>query len=133
MRGYMTVEAACIMPIVLYVQIFLLYLMFYQYDRCLLEQDTVLAAVKGEERLAGREKERYLAFRGSAAEVKKGVGTVKAKMEGEVILPFSQIAEWLGGRNMKMKAAFEKWEVDPVFWIRLYQKTEKEGAENAED
>ncbi len=42
--GYMTVEASLLMPMVLCVLVFVLYLSFYLYDRCTLEQDAYLHA-----------------------------------------------------------------------------------------
>lgn len=39
MKGYFTVETSLILPMVLAVQVFLIYAMLRQYDRCLLEQD----------------------------------------------------------------------------------------------
>ena len=38
-NAYFTVEAALIIPLVLGILVFLIFIMFYQYDRCLLEQD----------------------------------------------------------------------------------------------
>ncbi len=47
MKGYFTIEATLLMPMVLAVYIFLIYLGLYQYDRCLLEQDCRLIALRG--------------------------------------------------------------------------------------
>lgn len=38
-RAYFTVEAAVLYPVVLGVVLLMMYLLFFQYDRCLLEQD----------------------------------------------------------------------------------------------
>jgi hypothetical protein len=46
-NGYFTVEAALILPIVLWVFLFLIYQMLFQYNRCLLEQDTGMIALRG--------------------------------------------------------------------------------------
>ena len=44
-KAYFTVEAAVLYPIVLGVIVLMTYLLFFQYDRCLLEQDMGRAAV----------------------------------------------------------------------------------------
>ena len=43
-KAYFTVEAAVLYPIVLGVIVLMTYLLFFQYDRCLLEQDMGRAA-----------------------------------------------------------------------------------------
>ena len=43
-RAYFTVEAAVLYPVVLGVVLLMMYLLFFQYDRCLLEQDMGRAA-----------------------------------------------------------------------------------------
>lgn len=45
-KAYFTVEAAVLYPIVLGVIVLMTYLLFFQYDRCLLEQDMGRAAVR---------------------------------------------------------------------------------------
>ena len=44
--GYMTVEAAMIVPAVFILVVMLLYLMFYMYDRCIMTQDLYTAAYR---------------------------------------------------------------------------------------
>ena len=43
----MTVEAALIMPVVLFLILFLIYMGFYLYDRCSMEEDLHVAALRG--------------------------------------------------------------------------------------
>lgn len=45
--GYFTVEATLIMPVVLYVCIFIIYMGFYLYDKCVMKQDAYRAALTG--------------------------------------------------------------------------------------
>ena len=45
--AYFTVEAAMVFPIVLSTVLFIIYTMFFQYDRCLLEQDIGVIALRG--------------------------------------------------------------------------------------
>ena len=48
MKGYMTVEASLVLPMVFGVILFVLSLLFYSYDRCLLEQDVAALVVRSE-------------------------------------------------------------------------------------
>ena len=48
MKGYMTIEASLILPMVFGVILFVISLLFYSYDRCLLEQDVTALVVRGE-------------------------------------------------------------------------------------
>lgn len=45
--AYFTVEAVLVLPLVIMMVVFVMYLWFFQYDRCLLEQDTGMVALKG--------------------------------------------------------------------------------------
>ncbi len=45
--AYMTVEATLIVPFVMYISLCLLYLGFFQYNRCLMRQDAYRAALHG--------------------------------------------------------------------------------------
>ena len=49
-RGYFTVEAAMIFPFVMGVILLVIYMWFFQYDRCLMEQDYALITVLGTEK-----------------------------------------------------------------------------------
>ena len=46
-NAYFTVEAALVLPLVISILIFVIYMLFYQYDRCLLEQDMGALALWG--------------------------------------------------------------------------------------
>ena len=46
LRGYLTLEAAMVFPIVFALVIMLLYLTFYLYDRCRMTQDLYTAAYR---------------------------------------------------------------------------------------
>lgn len=55
--AYFTIEAAFLIPIVLCLFAFIIYLAFFMYDRCLLTQDSYQAALLESERKDGDEKE----------------------------------------------------------------------------
>lgn len=48
MKGYMTVEASLVLPMVFGVIMFVLSLLFFSYDRCLLEQEVTGLVVRSE-------------------------------------------------------------------------------------
>lgn len=132
MKAYFTVEAACVLPIVFGTFVFIIYSMFYQYDRCLLEQDvavfvmeTLWEAQGDDERkpLLHEDKEGYLAFRleDSVLEAKNSVVSVRA--EGKVPAPFG---DW------QVTAIFAAKKIEPAEWIRACNKIMEE-VENATD
>lgn len=134
MKAYFTVEAACILPIVFGVYVFLIYGMFYQYDRCLLEQDVALQVLKeqwGTEQTTG-ELEQYLAFGLEENVLKKGDGKVEAYASGTVAVPFKELMAWTDNDNWRMEATFSSVDVDHAEWIRLRRKI-MEGIENVTD
>lgn len=45
--GYFTVEAALLLPFIMMVIVFMIFLSFYSYDRCVLEQCAYAAALRG--------------------------------------------------------------------------------------
>ena len=47
MEGYFTVEAALLLPFVIMIIVFMIFLSFYCYDRCILEQCAYIAALRG--------------------------------------------------------------------------------------
>ena len=46
-RAYFTVEAAMVMSLVLSVVVMVVYIMFFQYNRCIMEQDVGTLVLKG--------------------------------------------------------------------------------------
>ena len=132
MKAYFTVEAACILPMMLGVYVFLIYGMFYRYDRCLLEQDAALMVMEESETLAGRSANRYLAFKWDERKVSQGFGTMTAANAGRVVVPFVNMKKWADEQGWELEATFKKWEIDPTSWIRLYENIKK-GIEDASE
>ena len=134
MKAYFTVEAACVLPIVLGVYVFLIYGMFYQYDRCLLEQDVAQQVLNEQWNIDQKsgELEQYLAFRLEDNVLKIENGKVSAHAEGTVAAPFKELMEWTNGGSWKVKASFTSVDVSPTEWIRLNRKI-MEGIEDVTD
>lgn len=123
--AYMTVEATLIVPFVMYISIFLLYLGFFQYDRCLLRQDAYRAALYGSSIYRTDNGEVYNAAFDRAKQLTEGkyIGadcsiTVKVQNQVEVTLTGNSVES--GSSKC----------INPVFFIRscrqlLPEKTER--------
>lgn len=132
MKAYFTVEAAYVLPMMLGVYVFLIYGMFYRYDRCLLEQDTALMVMEESESLSGRSADRYLAFQWKERDVSLQMDTLTAAAAGRVVVPFGNMEKWAEEQGWQLEVTFKKWEIEPTSWIRLYQKVKK-GIEDASE
>lgn len=128
-NGYFTVEAALIVPIALGTMVFIIYMMFLQYDRCLLEQDIGVLAMRGTvifredgqttvdflNRQADRVYEdKYVAFQDGAVDIRVKGGKVTVWGKGRVEMPFAG-SKWV-------EATFENRKMDPVTFIRACRK-----------
>ena len=135
--AYFTVEASLVMPIVLAVIIIVMYIMFFRYDRCLMEQDCGILLVRGVSMQAANAEERvkktnalqtrtdfsrYIAWsRGDVSIQTKRVQLVIAT-EGDMNFLF---AGWqLEGLPAKWHAAVEYKGslVTPTFFVRNCEK-----------
>lgn len=134
-EGYFTVEAAMVLPLVLGIITLVIYLLFFQYNRCLQEQDIGILALRGrilqtennEERMQqlGEQanhmyREKYIAWEYGTIAWKLEKGTVNVTQSSHVKFPF-------GGRNN----VIETWEttadysnqiLSPVSFIRNCRK-----------
>ncbi|MDR2044737.1 MAG: hypothetical protein LBQ15_10330 [Clostridium sp.] len=151
MKGYFTVEAALILPLVLWVYLFLINLMIYQYDRCLLEQDTGVVALRGtlletadkgqmlqdiQKEIDGIYQDKYVLFRPSPMKIQLQHEKVLVSAEGRFqpllpfLLPEDRQGEKAAGTPMDIRqgerwaaeAAYENNTISPMFFIRTYRK-----------
>ncbi len=96
------------MPIVLVVQVIIIYLLFYQYDRCLLEQDCATLAITGVALLstdndtvkeaintlsASQSLTHYLAWEADETTLSIKTNLVTVKKTGAMQFPFSVLTE----------------------------------------
>lgn len=134
-------EAALVMPIVLAVNVLIMYLMFFRYDRCLMEQDVGKLLVRGiaaqtdnsEERIkymnslaASSDDSKYLMWESDPIMIRQESGTVKISEMGSVRFPFSG---WqIDGLPDLWDCSVKRENVlsDPVFWVRSYRKIRNE-------
>lgn len=66
MSGYFTVEAALLLPFAMMIIVFMIFLSFYCYDRCILEQCAYAAALRGSSNCFDNTQEAYKEAQGAA-------------------------------------------------------------------
>lgn len=103
MKGYFTIEATLIFPIVFFVYVFLLYIGMFQYDRCMMEQDIRRIALRGstmtdlksneiisnvQEMLNGNEWNKYMIIEEKDVETIVEWGSVNIIMKSAMHVPF---------------------------------------------
>lgn len=135
-NAYFTVEAAMVMPIVIFVIILLIYLVLFQYNRCLMEQDMGALALKGcsmqeddKEALMQTlgyyanktDKHKYVMWNMSDAEIKLEAGNIEVTQKGELNFPFSNFMGKIDSR-WNATAAYKNQRINPVYYIRMYRK-----------
>lgn len=83
--GYMTVEAAFIIPWTIFIIAWLIYLGYFEYDRCLLFQDNYILASQASAQIKTRtEKQSWLSANIPERTGNKYMGTSRVNMEGYV-------------------------------------------------
>lgn len=134
-EGYFTVEAAMVLPMVFMAILWIIYLWFFQYNRCLMEQDVGILALRGavlqaednEDRMRQLRglanavyREKYIAWECGEIELKLEKGTISVKQNGRIRFPFGMIA--YGKQMAETTASYENYIISPVSFIRNYHK-----------
>ena len=141
MKGYFTVETSLILPIVLAVQVFLIYAMLRQYDRCQLEQDmgilTVYAGAAGNTQEADRALERknkqrqqqhYLIYEEEEISLNADGGYIEAHSAGRVRMPDMGWQQVLSGENiLSLKAGSRIQKLEPGSFLRVCRQIIESG------
>lgn len=133
--AYFTVEAAILYPVVLGVTVLMIYLLFFQYDRCLLDQDMGRAAVMGGGRWMQKKEEldqqlqkkdmffeegQYIAWEKELPLWKLEKDRITVEQTGRLKYPF-----WNMGTTQKYwstKASFRAERTNPVNYLRKYRR-----------
>ncbi len=137
--GYFTVEATLIMPVVLYVCIFIIYTGFYLYDKCVMKQDAYRAALTGSSIYRDDNQKVYNAASDRVVKLAadKYIATdysyiitvqnkVKVTIEGRLSQPFHGLASLIGKKKWVISESAESKCINPVVFIRIYHKLEEE-------
>lgn len=126
--AYFTVEAALVLPVVLSVLLFVIYAMFFQYNRCVAEQDLGVLALRGavsrteDKELLAEEIEKY------ASEVDYGkyfmwkAGGIDLKLEGNQLRVSVQGELSYPLHVWKTMSVYENHRVNPTFFVRQCRK-----------
>lgn len=146
--AYFTVEAALVFPIAVGVVLFVIYMLLFQYDRCLLEQDMGAAALWGacqdaegavleekvRERLAGIYRDKYVAWEITALDALVEKNGFTAQGWGRLTLPVPRWDFGNGGNVWEAGACYRFGRLSPVTFIRLCRRFKKnvEGTEYAD-
>lgn len=134
--AYLTVEASLVLPIVIMVILLIIYLLFFQYDRCLMEQNTGILALRGctDQFAEGKElvaklviqsqksDNRYLAWNMEDAQITLKGNSVSVKRSGTLIFPFQRLMFWNGDGNWTSECTYENKRVWPVQFVRNCRK-----------
>ncbi|MCR4617483.1 MAG: pilus assembly protein [Lachnospiraceae bacterium] len=139
MKGYFTLEAALIMPIVLGIVFLVIYMWFYAYDRCLMEQDmgTSLASgvyaqnVNEEQRVAGMlakyssiYKDQYFGWESGQASASYEMGELSIKQNGQIRFPFGGLRFWDEDNTWSHERLYKATIIKKIFGIRTIRKLE---------
>lgn len=137
MPAYFTLEATMVLTLVTGIIVWLLYLMFYQYDRCLADQDTGALALKGcsiqaatkEEILQNVEtyalqldEERYIAWEQGNTNITLKENKIKVEQTGKLVFPFQSIVPGNIRETWEMRSAYENRRILPVSFLRNVRK-----------
>lgn len=139
LHGYMTLEAALVMPLVWFSLFFMIFAGFFQYDRCIAEQDgkriilrasemrgkdeaTVIRTVMGDGELAGEKKLLFSDAAQKELQVKRDKARIKISGRVNTILD-----SFVNGGNFQVFSYGAEYEVkkyDPVHFIRTCRRIE---------
>lgn len=138
-EGYFTVEATLIMPVVLYVCIFIIYTGFYLYDKCLMKQDAYRAALAGSSIYRDDNQKVYNAAADAVVNFAEGkyiatdyiaVITVQSKVKvtvsGQITMPFHGLAKLTGKEKWEISESAESKCINPVTFIRMCRTLEED-------
>lgn len=136
-KGYFTVEAALILPFTLAVIVFLIYIMFYQYNRCLADQDLGIMAFRGSlEKVEDKEQlllilqdniknlyqDKFIAFQADSIQINLKENMVCIEGGGSTQVPFPQLSMLTGQDNWRIHRQFVNHRMDPVLFVRTCRK-----------
>ena len=128
--GYFTVEAAMVMPLVFGVILMVLYLLFFQYNRCVLELELGVFALRGslletesnedraeklQQQAMEQNEERYIAWECGDIQWKLERGTLQAEQQGVLLFPFAK-------ERWNARGSYRNQIISPVSFLRYYRK-----------
>ena len=138
--GYMTVEATLIMPIVLYLCIFVVYSGFFLYDKCVMKQDAFRAVLKGSSIYGQDNTEAYNAAweQMNTLTAQKYIATdcqyevkvqnkVSVSINGYIEMPFWSLANLTGSSGWEISETVESRCINPTLFVRMCRQLTEAG------
>lgn len=135
--AYFTVEAAMVLTMVIGILVFLVYLMFFQYDRCLTDQDVGALALKGcslqaenkeellqklENYAAQIDTDKYIAWNHEKINITLKENKVRVEQTGSLRFPFGGFGLKSVNSVWETESGFENRCISPVSFLRNYRK-----------
>lgn len=143
-NAYFTVEAALVFPVVISTIIFVIYILLFQYDRCLLEQDVGATALWGsrveftdaatlttktQERIAQINRDKYAAWEITALRAALERNCFTATGAGHVRIPVPGWSLWGGDNIWEVEAEYGYERLSPVLFVRLCRSVRQRQSE----
>ena len=138
-NAYFSLEACLIMPIVFWTIIFVMYMGFYQYDKCVLQQDLFRMLIRGSwqkflsnEELAQKMKEedakwyyeKYVLCNWENKQLEVGHNEIRIAQTAVFDVKVPLIGKWTTNGDMEICADFTGTRIHPVETIRSCRKLE---------
>ena len=126
-NAYFTVEAALVFPTALGTVLFIVYMLLFQYDRCLMEQDLGALALWGSRVEAEDSEELQNLIQKRiremlALDVKLEHGRFAAAGKGQLAVPFPDMKFWNRDNVWGAEAHYSFWRISSVDFVRLCNK-----------
>lgn len=139
-NAYFTVEAALVLPMVISAMLLGIFLVCYQYDRCLLEQDMGRLMIQGRAVVtenAGDTQKAVEQIRKQAAQIYRGkyaawsFTDINIRLDqnklsctgvGELVFPVPEWNFWNREQRWQAEISYDSGRLSPVFYIRQYRK-----------
>lgn len=133
-NAYFTVEAALIFPLALGTVLFIVYMLLFQYDRCLMEQDLGALALWGsrvkaedsedlqnliQKRTSEIYRDKYAVWKMLALDAKLEHNRFEVTGKGQLTFPVPDINFWNRDNVWKAEADYHFWRISPVDFVRL--------------
>jgi hypothetical protein len=143
-NAYFTVEAALVLPIALSVLLFVIYMMLFQYNRCLMEQDLGALAMWGScqeisdnavletrirQRIEKIYREKYVAWKVTGLDAIWERNHFKVKGAGRITFPVPGWNFWSDEEVWETETEFDFCQMSPVTFIRLCRRVKSGGME----
>ena len=139
-NAYFSLEACLILPLVFYVILFMIYVGFYQYDRCLLEQDVYRMLIRAQQtRFADNQElmqkmkaedthwyyDKYVLCQWAEKTIEVEHGKIRIAQSGALKTGMSAFSIWNGSDSWNFRADFTGNRLCPEQTIRNCRKLEQ--------